>query len=113
MSLSWQPLNVTNITIEYEVVYIIDSECSSDSLPDNGYNTVNTTTNTSIEVYGLMSDTCYVFSVRSIAPVYNSMGQFSTINTTTVSDGRFVRLLVYGVIISLAYSYFRLYSHSS
>ena len=63
MSLSWQPLNVTNITIEYEVVYIIDSECSSDSLPDNGYNTVNITTNTSIEVYGLMSDTCYVFAV--------------------------------------------------
>ncbi len=57
-----------NLTFEYEVVYNIDSDCSLNHtiLPDDGYTVYyNTTTNTSIEVFGLIPDTCYVFGVTA------------------------------------------------
>ena len=86
--LSWEPLkDKNNITFEYEVVYSIDSECSSDSLPDDGY-TVNSprTTNSSIEVFGLMSGTCYVFGVRAYV-LNNISGVISFISGATISEG--------------------------
>ena len=93
VSLSWQPLMIVmNITFEYEVVYSIDSECSSDSLSDDGYNVYSPrTTNNSIEVFGLMSGTCYVFGVRAhTSPVLStSPGQFTVISIATVSEGIF------------------------
>ena len=66
VQLSWQP--AVNLTFEYEVVYNIDSDCSLNHtiLPDDGYTVYyNTTTNTSIEVFGLIPDTCYVFGVTA------------------------------------------------
>ena len=81
--LSWEPLmNVTNVTYEYEVAYAIDSECSGNlvSLPD-GYTVYSPrTSNSNIEVFGLMSGTCYVFGVRVYVSVFDSVGEFSVIN---------------------------------
>ena len=61
VSLSWQPLNNVKILaymFEFEVVYSVASECSSDSLFDDGYTVYYPrTTNSSIEVFGLMSGT--------------------------------------------------------
>ena len=71
VQLSWQP--VVNLTFEYEVVYIIDSDCSLNHtiLPDDGYTVYyNTTTNT-IEVFGLIPDTCYVFGVTACPDTSN------------------------------------------
>ena len=93
VSLSWQPLSNVKIlayTFEYEVVYSIASDCSSDSLSDNGYTVYSPrTTNSSIEVFGLMSGTCYVFGVRAhTSPVLStSPGQFTVISIATVSEG--------------------------
>ena len=94
VSLSWQPLmndvKILAYTFEYEVVYSIDSECSSDSLSNDGYTVYSPrTTNSSIEVFGLMSGTCYVFGVRAhTSPVLStSPGQFSVISIATVSEG--------------------------
>ena len=93
VSLSWQPLLIVmNITFEFEAVYSIDSECSSDSLLDDGYTVYYPrTTNSSIEVFGLMSGTCYVFGVRAhTSPVLStSPGQFTVISIATVSEGIF------------------------
>ena len=66
VQLSWEMSTSLNLTFEYEVAYINDTDCTlntTTALHDYELNTVNTTTNTSIEVYGLMSDTCYVFAV--------------------------------------------------
>ncbi len=86
--LSWQPLeDGNNITFEYEVVYSIDSECSSDSLPDDGYTVYSPrTTNSSVEVSGLMSDTCYVFGVR--AYILNVSGVINFIFGATISESK-------------------------
>ncbi len=71
-----------NLTFEYEVVYIIDSDCSLNHtiLPDDGYST--TTTNTSIEVFGLIPDTCYVFGVTACPNTSN----LTIINGETVME---------------------------
>ena len=74
-----------NITFEYEVVYIIDSDCSLNHtiLPDDGYTVYyNTTTNTSIEVFGLIPDTCYVFGVTACPDTSN----LTIINGVTVME---------------------------
>ena len=86
--LSWEPLkNTNNITFEYEVVYSIDSECSNDSFPDDGYTVYSPrTTNSSIEVFGLMSGTCYVFGVRAYI-LNNISGVISFISGATISEG--------------------------
>ena len=86
--LSWEPLkDRNNITFEYEVVYSIDSECSSDSFPDDGYTVYSPrTTNSSIEVFGLMSGTCYVFGVRAYV-LNNISGVISFISGATISEG--------------------------
>ena len=79
---------VINITFEYEVVYSIDSECSSDSLPDDGYTVYSPrTTNSSIEVFGLMSGTCYVFGVRAYI-LNNISGVISFISGDTISESK-------------------------
>ncbi len=91
---------VINITFEYEVAYSIDSECSSDSLPDDGYTVYSPrTTNTSIEVFGLMSDTCYVFGVRAHTSLSTSPGPFSVINKETVSEG-----IIYNCLRRIAFN---------
>ena len=85
--LSWEPLeNGINITFEYEVAYSVDSKCSSDSLPDEGYTVYSPrTTNSSIEVFGLMSDTCYVFGIRAYI-LTNISGVISFISGSTISE---------------------------
>ena len=94
--LSWKPLgDRNNITYEYEVVYRIDSECSNDSFPDDGYTVyAPRTTNTSIEVFGLMSGTCYVFGVR--AHISNNIsGVISFISGATISEGNRHHSIIY------------------
>ncbi len=74
-----------NLTFEYEVVYIIDSDCSLNhiTLPDDGYTVYsNTTTNTSIEVFGLIPDTCYMFGVTACPNTSN----LTIINGVTVVE---------------------------
>ncbi len=87
--LSWEPLEYSgnNITFEYEIVYSVASECSSDSLPDDGYTVYSPrTTNSSIEVFELISGTCYVFGIR--AYILNSIsGVISFISGATISEG--------------------------
>ena len=83
VQLSWQP--AVNLTFEYEVVYIIDSDCSLNHtiLPDDGYTVYyNTTTSTCIEVFGLIPDTCYVFGVTACPDTSN----LTIINGVTVME---------------------------
>ena len=77
-----------NITFEYEVVYIIDSDCSFNHtiFPDDGCTVYyNTTTNTNIDVFGLIPDTCYVFCVTVCPGTSNP----TIINGVTVMESNF------------------------
>ena len=87
-----------NIAFEYEVVYINDSDCSLNHtiLPDDGYSDYyNTTTNTSIEVFGLIPDTCYVFGVTACPDTSNLM---TIINAMTVMESN-VNILFTSIFI--------------
>ena len=87
-----------NLLFEYEVVYIIDSDCSLNHtiLPDDGYTVYyNTTTNTSIEVFGLIPDTCYVFDVTACPDTSNLM---TIINGMTVMESN-VNILFTSIFI--------------
>ena len=87
-----------NLTFEYEVVYIIDSDCSLNHtiLPDEEYTVYyNTTTNTSIEVFGLIPDTCYVFGVTACPDTSNLM---TIINGLTVMESN-VNILFTSIFI--------------
>ena len=95
VQLSWQP--AVDLTFEYEVVYIIDSDCSLNHtiLPDDGYTVYyNTTTNTSIEVFGLIPDTCYVFGVTACSDTSN----LTSINGVTVMESN-VNILFISIFI--------------
>ena len=95
VQLSWQ--TAMNLTFEYEVVYIIDSDCSLNHtiLPDDGYTVYyNTTTNTSIEVFGLIPDTCYVFGVTACPDTSN----LTIINGVTVMESN-VNILFISIFI--------------
>ena len=62
--LSWSTL--TNDSYSYEVGYAVISDCSSiklDTLPQN-YTSFTYTTNGTVQVNGLIADTCYAFGVR-------------------------------------------------
>ena len=87
-----------NITFQYEVLYIIDSDCSLNHtiLPDDGYTVYcNTTTNTSIEVFGLIPNTCYVFGVTACPETSNLM---TIINGITVMESN-VNILFTSIFI--------------
>ena len=95
VQLSWQP--AVNLTFKYEVVYIIDSDCSLNHtiLPDDGYTVYyNTTTSTSIEVFGLIPDTCYVFGVTACPDTSN----LTIINGVTVMESN-VNILFTSIFI--------------
>ena len=86
-----------NITLEYEVVYIIDSDCSLNhtTLPDDGYTIYySTTTSTSIDVFGLIPDTCYVFGVTTCLHTSN----LTIINGVTVMESN-VNILFTSIFI--------------
>ena len=114
--LSWQPLmNITGVTFEYEVAYISVSECPSNSasLP-NGYTVYSPkTTSNSIEVFGLMADTCYVFGVRAYTSVSDSVGEFSIIDGVTMSSGKIIEscIIMAIFIINSRCSYSNSYQH--
>ena len=92
VELSWKSsVNVTIVSYTYEVAYISrpdNTECSGDltTLPD-GYTVYPLkTTNNTIEVFGLMSGTCYAFGVRA----YPAIAEFSVIlGSTLSSESRF------------------------
>ncbi len=91
-----------NLTFEYEVVYIIDSDCSLNLtiLLDDGYTIYsNTTTNTSIEVFGLIPDTCYVFGVTACPDTSN----LTIINGVTVMESNVNILFNYIFIVFIAF----------
>ena len=106
VQLSWQP--AVNLTFEYEVVYIIDLYCSLNhtiSL-DDGYTVYyNITTNTSIEVFGLIPDTCYVFGVTACPDTSN----LTIINGVTVMESNVNILFDCIFIIFIAFSSCREY----
>ena len=93
--MSWQPLpSVTDVSYEYEVAYAaIDSatECTGNSVSLPNEHTVypTRTSNSTIEVMGLMSATCYVFGVRAYAitpeEAITSNEEFITITGNTRS----------------------------
>ncbi len=99
VQLSWEP--AVNLTFEYEVVYIIDSDCSLNHtiLPDEGYTFYsNTTTNTSIEVFGLIPDTSYVFGVTACPDTSN----LTIINGVTAMESN-VNILFNYIFIVFAF----------
>ena len=49
---------------QYEIAYESDTDCSNNALSQTPDGYINATSNGSIEVFGLMSGTCYVFGVR-------------------------------------------------
>ena len=98
--LSWQSLkNVTNVSYTYEVAYISrpdNTECSGNltTLPD-GYTLypVNTSSDT-IEVFGLIPRTCYVFGVRVYTSISDSPGEFIVIQGATASEGTLLVIII-------------------
>ena len=97
-----------NLKFEYEVVYINDSDCSLNHtiLPDDGYTVYyNTTTNTSIEVFGLIPDTCYVFGVTACPDTSN----VTIINGVIVIERNVSILFLFVFLLSLLFSSCREY----
>ena len=100
VKLSWQSLkNVTNVSYTYEVAYISrpdNTECSGElTTPPDGYTVypVNTSSD-NIEVFGLMSGTCYAFGVRVYTSISDSPGEFTVIQGATASEGTLFILLI-------------------
>ena len=89
VQLSWQAPSHSDVPFEYEVAYAIDPDCSSDlvSLPDEHtvYSPRTMSDTIHVDVFGLMSNSCYVFGVRAYESVSEIFGDYSIINGTTIS----------------------------
>ena len=85
--LSWNVLPMVSIdTYVYEVGFAVSGnsgQCSLASLPFPYINT----TNGSIEVTGLLNDTCYVFGVRVYSLRTGQPGNWSIIFNSTLQQG--------------------------
>ena len=87
--LSWNVLPCTTVSIDtyvYEVGFAVSGnsgQCSQASLPLPYINT----TNGSVEVTGLLNDTCYVFGVRVYSLRTGQPGNWSIIFNSTLQQG--------------------------
>ena len=82
--LSWSILPVTYY--QYEVAY--SSNCSSSTLPAQGYTAYDNITSDGGTITGLQPDTCYIFGVRAISTITNQPGEWTVIvnNTRALSE---------------------------
>ena len=83
-------MNITGVTYQYEVAYSYSNNCSdadNSSFPKGDTVYSPRTANSSFEVSGLMSGTCYILGVRAFTSVTSSPGVFTLVNGLTQPDG--------------------------
>ena len=103
--LSWSTLpSFTIDSYSYEVGFAVissDRDCSSivlDTLPQN-YTSFTNTTNRTVQVNGLIADTCYVFGVRVLCLSVTAAPVRWTIQLQQTDEGNIINIQPFYILL--------------
>ena len=105
VQLSWSTLPSVSIdSYSYEVGFAVissDRDCSSimlDTLPQN-YTSFTNTTNRTVQVNGLIADTCYVFGVRVLCLSVTAASGRWTIQILQTDEGSIINIQPFYILL--------------
>ena len=105
VQLSWSTLPSVSIdSYSYEVGFAVissDRDCSSimlDTLPQN-YTSFTNTTNGTVQVNGLIADTCYVFGVRVLCLSVTAASGRWTIQILQTDEGSIINIQPFYILL--------------